>query len=116
MKIFVSSRGNVAVAPGVGGVLAAVVLAPFVLAVALLAAAVSGVAAIMGALIGHRVKVSSATLGRLGWTVSALIPLGLVVAFFGHDSKALVEVGLYTSLGAVPTSIALIAASVFVER
>lgn len=115
MRLFVSTRGNVGVAPGISGVLAAIVLAPFVLAVGVLAAVIGALAAAVGAITGRHVKVSATALSTIGWSVAALIPLGLIVAFFGNESKALVEVGLYTSLGAIPTSIALIAASMFTE-
>jgi hypothetical protein len=115
MRAFVTTRGNIGVAPGIGGLLIAVVLAPFVLAFVVLAALVSGSAAVLGAVVGHRVRVSPAALSGLGWTVAALIPAGLCVAFFGHADETLVEVGFYTALGAVPTSIALIAGSVFAE-
>jgi hypothetical protein len=113
MRAFVTTRGNVGIAPGIGGVLVAVVLAPFLLAVAIAAALVGVCAAAIGALVGHRVRVPAATLSGLGWAAFALIPTGLCVAFFGHADETLVKAGLYTTLGAIPTSIALIAASVF---
>jgi hypothetical protein len=84
MRAFVTTRGNVAVAPGIGGLLIAIVLAPFVLAMAVLAALLSGSAVVFGAVVGHRVRVSPAAFSRIGWSVAALIPAGLCVAFFGH--------------------------------
>jgi hypothetical protein len=92
----------------------AVVLAPFVLAVLVAAALVVGVGALFGAVTGRRVRVPSQVLSSVGWALVALIPTGLCVAFFGHADETAVEVGLYTALAAVPTSVAFIAASVFV--
>jgi hypothetical protein len=115
MRTFVTTRGNIGVAPGIGGLLIAIVLAPFVLAVAIATALVGLCAAAVGAVVGHKVRVPAATLSGLGWAAFALVPTGLCVAFFGHADETLVKAGFYTALGAVPTSIAFIAASLFVQ-
>lgn len=115
MHTYVSPRGRVGVAPTLGGALVAVVLAPLVLGAAIAAIAIAAAAGLAGAATGRHLRVSASALGAAGWAVAVLIPLGLIVAFFGHESAGLVEAGAYTALGAVPTSIGLVAASVFTD-
>jgi hypothetical protein len=90
-----------------------VVLAPLVLGVIAAVALIAAAAAVLGAVTGRHIRVPTKLLSDLGWATVAVIPAGLFVAFFGHADPALVEVGLYASLAAVPTSIVLIAASTF---
>jgi hypothetical protein len=96
------------------GALLGVVLAPLVLGVIAAVVLLLGAAATLGAVTGRRIRVSPRVLSNMGWAITAVIPTGLCVAFFGHADETAVEVGLYAALAAVPTSTALIAASVFV--
>jgi hypothetical protein len=93
--------------------MATVVLAPLVLGVLIAAALVLAAAAAIGAVTGHRVRIPAEALATVGWALVAAIPLGLGVAFFGHADQTAVEVGLYTALAALPTSLVLLAASIF---
>jgi hypothetical protein len=114
MRGYITTRG-IGVSTGSGGLLLGLLLAPLALAGAVAAATIAGTSALAGALIGRGVRLSPQLLERCGWTTAALIPLGLVVAFFGHESDAMVHLGLYTSLAAIPLSVGLIAASVFAD-
>lgn len=115
MRTYVSLSGRLGVAPGVGGVLAAVLLAPFVLGAIIASGLLAVLAAALGAVTGHHLRPSSRTLSATAWSVAALIPLGLLLAFFGHASDAAVKAGVYIALGAVPASIVLLMASVYAE-
>jgi hypothetical protein len=94
-------------------VLLVTVLAPLVIGVGVAALLVVAAAAAIGAITGHHLRVPASALSGLGWAAFAVIPGGLFVAFFGHTDPALVEVGLYATLAAVPTSTLLIAAGTF---
>ena len=115
MNVYVG-RCGAGVVSGLGALLLAVLLAPLVLGAAVAICAIAAVVAGIAALTGHRLGHSMARyLIGVGKLVAVAIPLGLLVAFFGHESPSAVSAGFYTALGAVPLSIALIVAGIYAE-